>query len=159
MPKAYVCGVSTIRDYFRAMFGPFGDPVLLCFTSALVWALKFARLTQHGIRHISMNYLLFETMSGLLDHFGAMLGLPRDWRFSRLSQHDLRKILWGVYFLHHVRAMFKPCLNSVWPCFSSRAVRHPKLSSLSQHDMECLLLRTMFGPRLYNFTWILVQGF
>ena len=119
LPKAYVCEMSTIWDYVRAMFGPFGDPVLPCFTSASVWALKFARLTQHGIRRISMNHLLFETMSGLLDHFGAMLGLPRDWRFSRLSQHGQRKILWGVYFLHHVRAMFKPCLNSVWPCFSS----------------------------------------
>ena len=46
------------------------------FASSVARVLKFSRLSQHGLRSIAMECLLFGTMSRpCLDHVGAIFGL------------------------------------------------------------------------------------
>ena len=64
-----------ILDYVRAMFGLYWDHVYPNFTPRPARALKYWRLSQYGLMNISMECLLFGTMSGpSLDHVGTMLG-------------------------------------------------------------------------------------
>ena len=63
-------------DHARAMFGPCQDHVWPIFTFRLDKALKFSRLSQHCIGHMSMECLIFGAMSGpCLDHAKTMFGL------------------------------------------------------------------------------------
>ena len=63
-------------DHVRAMLGPCRDHVWPSPTSRPARALKFSRLSKHGLRPMSTKCLLIRTISGpCLDHVGAMFGL------------------------------------------------------------------------------------
>ena len=65
-------------DHARAMFGTCKDHVGPIFTSRSDKALKFPRLSQHGLRNMSMECPLFGTMPGpCLDLAGAMFGVSQ----------------------------------------------------------------------------------
>ena len=111
-------GVTTFLDHVKAIFRPYcWSHVKPSFTSRPARALKSSRRSQHGIRHKSMEFLFFGTMSGpCLDHVwpGFTSRPARSLKFSRLSQHGLRPMSTEcVLFmttsglcLDHVGAMF-----------------------------------------------------
>ena len=67
---------SGLVYHVRAMFRSSLDIFLPNFTSTQSRALKFSRLSQHGIRPMYLPCLFFEPMPGLcLEHFGTMFGL------------------------------------------------------------------------------------
>ena len=71
-------------DHVRAIFGPRWDHVLPSFTSGPDIALKYAKHSQDDLRHMSMEFLLFKTMSWpCLDLDWVMFGL-----FSHPDQLD-----------------------------------------------------------------------
>ena len=58
------------------MFGPCWDPFVPSVTLRTAENLKFLRLHQHGIMHMSLYCVHFGTMAGpCFDHFGPMFGL------------------------------------------------------------------------------------
>ena len=62
--KTNVYGMSTFWEHFRAMCGSCWDHVSLSFTSRSARALKFARLSQHGLFYLCLECLLLRTMLG-----------------------------------------------------------------------------------------------
>ena len=95
---------------FGTMSGPYLDHVRAMFSSSTsrpTRVLRFSRLTHFNLRHINMEYLLFETMSGpCWGHVWSMFGLaliPEQlelWNFQSWVN-----IVYGVVFWSHARTM------------------------------------------------------
>ena len=72
-------------------------------------SLTFSRLSQHCLRHMSIQWLFCEPIWSKAPGFGVSI------------------------FWDHVWAMFGPCLNHVWPRFIFTPAKALKFSRLSQH--------------------------
>ena len=81
--KALVYGVSTFWDHVRAMFGPCWDHVLPSSATRPARALKFSRLSQHGLSPMSMVCQLF----------GAMLWPCVDYVWPKSTSRPARALL------------------------------------------------------------------
>merc|ERR1711954_396808 len=74
--KDLAYGFFNFWDHVRAMFGPCRDHVWPSLTSRPARALKFSRLSKHGLRPMSAECPLIRTISGpYLDHVGTIFGL------------------------------------------------------------------------------------
>ena len=63
-------------DHVRAMFGPCWGHAMTKFTSLPARVMKFSRLSQHELRPMSMEHLIFLTMPGpCLDHVVTIISL------------------------------------------------------------------------------------
>merc|ERR1712081_75438 len=103
------------------MSGPCWDHVWPSFTSRPARALKLSRLSQHGLRTLPMDCLIFGTMSGpCLDHvkdhvWPSLTSKPaRALKFSRLPKNGLRPMSTECLL---IRTISGPCLDHVGTMF------------------------------------------
>ena len=118
--KAYVYSFYCI-GHDRVMFGPYWDHIWPYFTSRPARALQFSRLSHHGLRHLSMQWLLFGIMSvQCLNRTGTIFGqsLPlnqlKSHDFQDKSQYALRNMGMGCLFFYNAKEMFESIWDKVW---------------------------------------------
>ena len=143
---------------FGTISGPCWDHVWPSFTFQLDTALKFSSLFQYGLRPMSGSlYFLGPYQDYVWTMFG--LALLLDWIQLWNCQVSVNMV-WcpchGVFtFWDHIRAMFRPCLDHVWPSSNSGSAIALKFSRLNQFVqrpiyMECLRFGTISGPCWYH---------
>ena len=140
------------------MLGPCWGHVFSSSSTRLARALKFLRLSQHGLSPMSMVCQLFGTQScPCVDYvwFKSIYRPTRVLLFQRQIGYGLKPIFIVSTSWVQVKALFGLCLDHVWPSFTPRPARALEFLRLSQLGLNLifivyLLFWTMSGPCLHH---------